>query len=147
MVFLSVIMFLYLLLFFSLRNLDIKCKKSNFSDFLGWKGFSFSIGRRSFDWRKILSVGGAAPKLTKAQKTRTRFLQHFPLFERLAGYKVSLRIPIRFYLTHRIQSVHAWTFLPFLLKWKWYITVKGDFIRKQTVTTPWCSFRFWVEWS
>ena len=72
---------------FSLRNLDIKCKKSNFSDFLGWKGFSFSIGRRSFDWRKSLSVGGAAPKLTKAQKTRTKVFNIFPLFERLAGYK------------------------------------------------------------
>ena len=30
---------------------------------------------------------------------------------------------------------------------EWKVTVKGDFFRKQTVTTVWCSFRFWVEWS
>ena len=29
---------------------------------------------------------------------------------------------------------------------EWKQTVKGDFFRYQTVTTAWCSFRFWVEW-
>ena len=30
---------------------------------------------------------------------------------------------------------------------EWKQTVRGDFFRYQTVTTAWCSFRFWVEWS
>ena len=30
---------------------------------------------------------------------------------------------------------------------EWKQTVKSDFFRNQTVTTAWCSFRFWVEWS
>ena len=29
---------------------------------------------------------------------------------------------------------------------EWKQTVRGDFFRNQTVTTAWCSFRFWVEW-
>ena len=28
---------------------------------------------------------------------------------------------------------------------KWKQTVRGDFFRDQTVTTAWCSFRFWFE--
>ena len=28
---------------------------------------------------------------------------------------------------------------------EWKQTVWGDFFRNQTVTTAWCSFRFWVE--